>query len=55
MYFFLFALLLIALLGCIFFQCRRKQIICKINAMDCCAKCSLLNELAAPFGYDFHL
>lgn len=54
MYFLLFALLLIALLGCIFFQCRRKKIICKINAMDCCTKCSLLNELVYPFGYDFH-
>lgn len=54
MYFLLFALLLIALLGCIFFQCRRKKIICKINTMDCRTKCSLLNELVYPFGYDFH-
>lgn len=54
MYFLLFALLLIALLGCIFLQCRRKKIICKINAMDCCTKCSLLNELVFPFGYDFN-
>ena len=22
--------------------------------MDCCAKCSFLNELVYPFGYDFH-
>lgn len=54
MYFLLFALLLIALLGCIFFQCRRKKIICKIRCMDDCTKCSLLNELGYPFGYDFH-
>lgn len=54
MYFLLLILLLIALLGCIFLQCRRKKIICKINSMDCCAKCSLLNELVYPFGYDFH-
>lgn len=54
MYFLLFALLLAALLGCIFFQCRRKKIICKINSMDDCTKCSLLNELVYPFGYDFH-
>lgn len=54
MYFLLLALLLSALLGCIFLQCRRKKIICKINSMDCCAKCSLLNELVYPFGYDFH-
>ena len=31
-----------------------KKIICKINAMDYCTKCSLLNELVYPFGYDFH-
>lgn len=54
MYFLLFALLLIALLGCIFFQCRRKKIICKIDSMDCCTKCTLLNELVYPFGYDFN-
>lgn len=54
MYFLLFALLLIALLGCIFFQCHRKKIICRINSMDCCTKCSLLNELVYPFGYDYH-
>ena len=53
MYYLLFALLLAALLGCIFFQCRRKKIICKINSMDDCTKCSLLNELVYPFGYDF--
>ena len=54
MYFLLLALLLSALLGCIFLQCQRKKIICKINSMDCCAKCSFLNELVYPFGYDFH-
>lgn len=54
MYFLLFALLLIALLGCIFLQCRRKKIICKINAMDRCTKCTLINELVYPFGYDFN-
>ena len=54
MYILIFALLLAAILGCIFFQCRRKKIICKINAMDYCTKCSLLNELVYPFGYDFH-
>lgn len=53
MYFLLFALLLMAVFGCIFFQFRRKKIICKIKGMDCCAKCSLLNELVYPFGYDF--
>lgn len=54
MYILIFALLLAAILGCIFFQCRRKKIICKINAMDYYTKCSLLNELVYPFGYDFH-
>jgi len=54
MYFLLFALLLIALLGCIFFHCHRKKIICKVSGMDCCTKCSLLDELAYPFGYRFH-
>lgn len=54
MYFLLFALLLIAVLGCIFFQCRRKKIICKIKEMDCCAKCTLIDELVYPFGYQFH-
>ena len=54
MYFLLFVLLFTALPGCIFFHCRRKKIICKINSMDCCAKCSLLDELAYPFGYLFH-
>ena len=54
MYYLLFALLLMALLGCIFFHCRRKKIICKIQAMDCCTKCSLVEELVNPFGYCFH-
>lgn len=54
MYYLLFALLLAALLGCIFLQCRRKKIICKINSMDCCAKCALLDQLTKPFGYCFH-
>lgn len=54
MYYLLTVLLLIALLGCIFFHCRREKIICKIKGMDCCTKCSLLDELAYPFGYRFH-
>ena len=43
-----------AVLGCILFQCRRKKIICKIKEMDCCTKCTLLDELVYPFGYRFH-
>lgn len=54
MYFLLFALLLIAVLGCILFHCRREKIICRIKEMDCCAKCTLLDELVYPFGYRFH-
>lgn len=54
MYYLLFLLLFMTLLGCIFFHCRRKRIICKINCMDYCSKCSLLDELANPFGYRFH-
>lgn len=54
MYYLLYALLLLALLGCIFFHCHRKKIICKISSMDCCTKCSLLKELVYPFGYCFH-
>lgn len=54
MYFLLFILLFLALLGCIFFHCRRKKIICKVSGMDCCTKCSLLDELVYPFGYRFH-
>lgn len=54
MYYLLFALLLTALLGCILFHCHRKKIICKINTMDYCTKCSLVDELVNPFGYCFH-
>lgn len=54
MYYLLFALLLLALLGCIFFHCYRKKIICKVSSMDDCTKCSLLKELVYPFGYCFH-
>lgn len=53
MYCLLFSLLFAAVLGCILFHCRRKEIICKVQNMDSCAKCSLLNELAAPLGYCF--
>lgn len=54
MYYLLYVLLLLALLGCIFFHCHRKKIICKICSMDCSTKCSLLKELVYPFGYCFH-
>ena len=33
---------------------RRKKIICRIRDMDKCEKCSLLEELAEPFGYVYH-
>lgn len=54
MYYALFILLLAALIGMIFGCIRRKKIICKVKCMDKCQKCSLLDELATPFGYDYH-
>lgn len=54
MYFALLILLLLALFCTVFCIVRRKKIICRIRCMDQCKKCSLLNELAAPFGYAWH-
>jgi len=54
MYAALFILLLLALIGIIFGHFRRKKIICKIECMDKSDKCSLVEELAKPFGYDYH-
>lgn len=54
MYVALFILLSLALLGMIFGHFRRKKIIRKIRSMDECRKCSLVEELANPFGYAFH-
>lgn len=51
MYVALFLLLLTALLGMLLCHGRRKKIICKIRDMDQRRKCSLLKELAEPFGY----
>lgn len=51
MYTALFLLLLTALLGMLLCHVRRKKIICKIRDMDQRRKCSLLKELAEPFGY----
>lgn len=54
MYAALFILLLIALFGMIWGHFRRKKIICRIRGMEKCEKCSLLEELAYPFGYVYH-
>lgn len=54
MYYALFILLLLALFCIFFFHFRKKKIICRVNCMDKCRKCSLLNELALPFGYKYH-
>ncbi len=54
MYAALFILLLLALLGIIIGHFRRKKIICKIECMDKCEKCSIVEELAEPFGYAYH-
>lgn len=53
MYFLLSFLFLIALFCMIFLHCRRKKIICRIRCMDKCQKCTLLDELALPFGYTY--
>ena len=54
MYYALFILLLLALFCILFFYFRKKKIICRVNCMDKCQKCSLLNERALPFGYKYH-
>ena len=54
MYVALLILLLLALLGMLFGHFRRKKIICRIREMDKGRKCSLLEELAEPFGYVHH-
>lgn len=54
MYYALLILLLLVLFATIFCCVRRKRIICKIRCMEPCDKCSLLTELAEPFGYDYH-
>ena len=54
MYFTLFFLLFFVLFWTIFFHCRKEKIICRVRCMDKCSKCSLLDELAAPFGYTYH-
>ena len=54
MYVTLFILFVIALVCMFFCHFRRKKIIHKIKCMDKCQKCSLLEELAAPFGYAYH-
>lgn len=54
MYAALFILLILALICMLFGHFRRKKIICRIECMDKCRKCSLLEELAEPFGYAYH-
>jgi len=54
MYVTLFILFLIAFVCMIFCHFRRKKIICRVKCMDKCQKCSMLEELAAPFGYVYH-
>lgn len=54
MYIALFVLLLIALFSMVFCHFRRKKIICRIRNMEKCEKCSLVEELAHPFGYVYH-
>lgn len=54
MYAALFILLLLALLGMLIGHFRRKKIIHRIRCMEKSEKCSLLEELAEPFGYVYH-
>ena len=54
MYAALFILLLLALLSMLFCHFRRRKIIRRIRDMEKCEKCSLLEELAQPFGYAYH-
>lgn len=54
MYFALLILLLLVLFCTVFCMVRRKKIFYRIRCMEPCKKCSLLNELAAPFGYAWH-
>lgn len=54
MYAALVILLLLALIGILLGHFRRKKIICKIECMDKCDKCSLVEGLAKPFGYAYH-
>lgn len=54
MYAALFVLLFLALMGMLLCHFRRREIICKIRDMEKCEKCSLLEELAEPFGYVYH-
>lgn len=54
MYFALLILLLLVLFCTVFCSVRRKKIFYRIRCMDQCKKCTLLGELAAPFGYAWH-
>lgn len=54
MYLILLILLLAAFCCSIFFHCRKKKIICKIQVLDKCQKCCKVEELVRPFGYCFH-
>lgn len=54
MYYVLLILLLLVLFCMIFSWYRRRKIICRIKCMDKCQKCSLLEQLAKPFGYAYH-
>lgn len=54
MYVALFILLLLAIPAMVFCRLRRKKIIRRICGMEKGEKCSLLEELARPFGYEYH-
>ena len=51
MYKLLSIFILIAILFLILNHCRKRKIICRVRCMSLAEKCSLLNELAEPFGF----
>ena len=53
MYLIITSIIVILLLLCAFFCIRRKRSLTKVRKMSCTKKCSLLNELAEPFGFTY--
>ena len=53
MYLIITAVIVLLLLLCALFWLRRKRCLKKVRGMSCTKKCSLLNELAEPFGFTY--
>lgn len=54
MYQYLTCLIFLAVLLCVLFCIRRKQLICKVKNMKTEEKCARLDELVKPFGYCYY-